>query len=313
MIKIDLNKEEVVSKIKELKTLKEVGKYYNCCGTTIKNFLIRNNISFKDINKKLSNIEKVRLNWNNILQDISNKITIVKITDKYDIASTKYLIRELKENNIKLLPNIPNYDLTQLQNDTLIGLMLGDGSLSTLSSVNTSRLSVTRNEKDLDFLNKNYEIFKDFCLSKIIIAKRFDKRTNKIYNSCYFQSRYCKQFGEYRKKWYPNDIKIIPRDLQLNDQILYQWFCDDGCIISRNNHLEAKFATHGFTKEDNEFLCNKLNYYLNAKFRVQKENQKNGKTVYYIVTNSNECSNLLIKKIDPFFNDNIMMRKVIWK
>lgn len=204
--------------------------------------------------------------------------------------------------------------LTQEQISYLNGLMLGDGCLSkfVLKSKNC-RLRIQRKLTDLDFLEKQYNIFKDFYKNRIKLSSYFDSRTNKKYENCYSQTRFTEEFGKFREKWYPNGKKIVPRDLKLNDIILYQWFCDDGCIIAKSKkNLRTKFATHGFVKEDVKFLQKLLNDYLNSNFKINKEKQKNGKNVYFLQC-STKSSKLLIKKINKYFEDGIMLRKCTWR
>lgn len=72
-----------------------------------------------------------------------------------------------------------------------------------------------------------------------------------------------------RERWYPNGVKIVPRDVVLEDVTLAMWFMDDGCgkaltwsekeeYQSRRKGPWVSLATHGFTDEDIEFLIKKL-------------------------------------------------------
>jgi hypothetical protein len=60
-----------------------------------------------------------------------------------------------------------------------------------------------------------------------------------------------------RRKWYPDGIKIVPPDLELNPQRIAIWFFDDG-----SNNVKQRCAvicTNAFTIDEVEFLSAKLN------------------------------------------------------
>lgn len=65
-----------------------------------------------------------------------------------------------------------------------------------------------------------------------------------------------------RKKWYPNGIKIVPRDIELTPLVCRQFYIGDGCLHhsrTSNRSDSCGLATCGFTKEDVLFLVDKLN------------------------------------------------------
>lgn len=59
---------------------------------------------------------------------------------------------------------------------------------------------------------------------------------------------------EWRNKWYPNNIKILPNDIILDKVCCYWWFIGDGYVSEKCVNL----CTESFTKEDNEMLVKKL-------------------------------------------------------
>lgn len=65
---------------------------------------------------------------------------------------------------------------------------------------------------------------------------------------------YVEMQGE-RRRWYPDGMKVIPRDLLLTPTSLAHWFCGDG-TFSQDGSLD--FCTNGFTEEDVTFLSERL-------------------------------------------------------
>jgi len=72
-----------------------------------------------------------------------------------------------------------------------------------------------------------------------------------------------------RQRWYPDGVKVVPRDLVLEDVTLAMWFMDDGCgraltwsgreeYQSRRHGPWVSLATHGFADDDIAFLVDKL-------------------------------------------------------
>jgi hypothetical protein len=73
------------------------------------------------------------------------------------------------------------------------------------------------------------------------------------------------QFGVYRKKWYPNDLKTIPRDLKITPTILLHWYLGDGslskCVAYHRKrgatlyiYKSVKLHTNGFSYADSVFF-----------------------------------------------------------
>ena len=59
-----------------------------------------------------------------------------------------------------------------------------------------------------------------------------------------------------RLRWYPQGVKVVPRDLRLTPTVLLHWFCGDGRGGDRKGTLG--FCADGFTLEDVDFLVTRL-------------------------------------------------------
>jgi hypothetical protein len=65
----------------------------------------------------------------------------------------------------------------------------------------------------------------------------------------------------FRNRWYPNGVKVVPRDIApLQPEAALWWYIGDG--TNAENTVPASryilFATHGFVREDSEFLAQLL-------------------------------------------------------
>lgn len=216
---------------------------------------------------------------------------------------------------------IPNF-LTEYQQNFLNGLMLGDGCIGYSCKkskkprfIQYPRLSVTRKAADKNYLEWQVEIFKDFYTNTVKERTVYDKRTDKNYYSCGIVSKTGKVFLDYRNKWYPNDKKIVPRDLVLTPLTLLIWFLDDGCAFKKTNSetvLRMKLSTDGFVFDDVKFLCDLLNDYLDLSDKVMKFNIYKNDNHFTIQACSTIATHAFISKIDDIFPE-IMDRKRTWK
>lgn len=222
-----------------------------------------------------------------------------KLKLKYDINKTK--CRKCNSNQI---PQTLTYEQKQFLN----GLMLGDGSIvyPTKNGSLFPRLTITRKSTDIEYLNWQYNFFKEFYNNTPKLRSAYDKRTEKIYYSCNIQTKSGQIFKDYHNKWYLNGKKIVPRDLVLTPLTLLIWFLDDGCITtSSKNALTMKLSTDGFLKDDVSFLAQLLSDFIGKKINIYK----NGNGL--ILKASTLATIEVIKIIDPIFPD-FMNRKKIW-
>lgn len=58
-----------------------------------------------------------------------------------------------------------------------------------------------------------------------------------------------------RKRWYPDGVKIVPRDIRMTPMVAAQWFCGDG-TGAKNGTL--RFYTNGFDGTDVDILVTHL-------------------------------------------------------
>lgn len=149
-------------------------------------------------------------------------------------------------------PELPK-DLTKLQKEILQGLMLGDGCLYKNKKSSYPHLIIDRSLKDKDYLLENYSFFKKFCSTPPREYTRIKK--SKEYKGISFATRRAHAFDNIYNTWYPENIKVVPNNLELTPISAAIWFCDDGHIRHRIHNkatLQLQLATNGFSLKENE-------------------------------------------------------------
>jgi hypothetical protein len=203
--------------------------------------------------------------------------------------------------------------LTSIQHEVLTGGLLGDFGMTFNARINKyPRFKVDRQVVDRPYLEWEFNIFKDLCASGIKEIQRFDVRYNKTRYYVSFRTRAIPAFLEYYIKWYPNNKKQVPKDLELTPLILAVWFADDGCIINeKNNLLTVKFSTESFGQIGAEILAQKLEQKYNVKFHLHRKKKD---TDQFIIKVATCASQALLKEIEPYIIEFGMWRKYeIWK
>ena len=169
--------------------------------------------------------------------------------------------------------------------DVIVGCLLGDAGL-------------IANNRQSDFSNPhfykkniNYDhilwiaslLFKDGGKFRI---KEDSQITNAKLCKCFSLHSFTDKnlFIIYRE-WYPpsnNYKKLVPRNIQINETVLLHWFLDDGCSSWRKREGKMTkqvilvFCSESFIKEDQEWLCNKINKEFNLNATLIKTTKGSG-------------------------------------
>ena len=116
-----------------------------------------------------------------------------KCNDIIGYKNKKQFLKSSKNNtlciswSLNLKFNNKNYSfLDGYQEDILVGSLLGDGHLNKRKYSKNAQFRILRSENDIDYLKYEFSYFNDFCSTGIKTQDYFDKRTKKIYSSCYF-------------------------------------------------------------------------------------------------------------------------------
>lgn len=172
----------------------------------------------------------------------------------------------IKNEEIKL-ESLPK-QLTEEQNDLMIGCLLGDLNVRLGEYAKNSRCRFKQKIASLEYIQHLHEKMNPFSLKISTERNRGPIHINgkmycdaehwngKWYKACLFNTISHPIFTELWEKWYNNRIKVIPNDLKLNWRILAYWAVDDGC----NNQTRTNFTFHTncFTVQEVFFLIDKL-------------------------------------------------------
>lgn len=179
--------------------------------------------------------------------------------------------------------------------------MLGDlGSERPNLNCNT-RLQFKHTDKQKDYIDHLYNLFKDYCKSPPIALSSYDKRPNrnKVYKAVKFNTRSLPCFNKFRELFYNNKgVKIIPLNLgdYLTARALAYWFQDDGYKTVNGYY----FSSESFTAEENRFL----EELLRAKFGLEcgVHTHTNGHRLYIHKKSCKKFEGLIKPYLLPLFH-----------
>ncbi len=139
--------------------------------------------------------------------------------------------------------------LSKQQLDILTGLMLGDGNLE-FNGYKGTRLQVKQSAEKKEYVFWLYNQFED--ITKTPPQLRTDT------NQWYFGTRAFENLEEFRKLFYVDHKKVIPRnitELFQSPLTLAVWFMDDGRLDYREkSHYAYHISTDSFTESEVQVL-----------------------------------------------------------
>lgn len=172
------------------------------------------------------------------------KLSISKTAKKLKIGATTVRRYMYKFGIIPRNPGGPANIPIELKGkllEIIEGHLLGDGCISKPHTVNC--------HFNLKSQHYNYAkiVGQDLKKFKPNIIKTINKNKNKsfIYHFLYTKHLISSDF---RKKWYPNGKKIIPKDLKLTPIICLYWYLDDGSLDKKDGGILLN--TCQFTEEN---------------------------------------------------------------
>lgn len=213
--------------------------------------------------------------------------------------------------------------LTDVQQDILIGSLLGDGSISNKYHGQNCCFVKSQCLKFKEYVDWHYEQLLPYstsvkeCYTKKeivgydsrgIILER--KSIEKRHNAWKIRTTNHPVFTEMRDKWYPYGIKIVPNDIVLTPLSIAIWYCDDGS----NNFADrrAYIFTQGFTFEDVDVLRMQLGKFDIAPTVITKISPYTGKKQPVLSFTSTAYDNL-IHLVNPFVSCKCFQYKVNWR
>ena len=143
-------------------------------------------------------------------------------------------------------------NLTQKQQDIIVGTLLGDGYLS--SNTKNSHLELKQSDE-----KKEYVFWLQKGLKNLCTATPKQRRDN---NQWYVNTRSSPDLTHLRSWFYPKGVKIVPNNIEkilVNPLSLAIWYMDDGTLDYREkDHYAFRLTTHSFTPSDNQRLVDVL-------------------------------------------------------
>lgn len=185
-------------------------------------------------------------------QYVTKKLSTYTIADMCDVTPRTIRLQLINQ-NIPLrdsptaihLSHFNSASLSQIQNEMLDGLLLGDGGLQCRSRFSARYGHSDKHEEYLLYLKKlmpfkcnilsatsrkKYTFFRLTTLDYIELKHEFDR-------------------------WYINGEKHVPEDVHITPESIYHWYTGDGTYSARGYFY---LAANGFTKNECEYLIEKL-------------------------------------------------------
>lgn len=227
------------------------------------------NIYFKIINKlnyyfnNILFIKKKELLLNNININIKETLSILPF-NKPKIRS----LDRIGPHNINIL-------------SILIGSLLGDGTME--RDGNGSRFGFYQEKKNGEYLLTLHKYISDlgytkFDIPKLQTRKGLNDNLRYIYR---FRTYTYSSFNWIHESFYPNNRKIIPKNINLERYItpltIAMWIMDDGCL---HKNRGISFSTNSFTLDDIKYLGNILKYKYNINYSIVKTGAINQYNIY---------------------------------
>jgi hypothetical protein len=153
------------------------------------------------------------------------------------------------------------------QSDFIHGSLLGDGHIDSYG-----RFKFKMKQSSEEYVNWSMLLLKPMSRD---LKYEENLRRGKICKAVSYCTINYSLFKSLRNLWYSEGIKFIPNNFELNDEILFHWYLQDGCNLWQKKSIQ--FATHSFTLNDVEFLS-----YLLEKFNIKTTIQKNRKNQFTI-------------------------------
>jgi hypothetical protein len=216
-------------------------------------------------------------------------------------------------------------NLSLIQQEMLIGILLGDAHLETQNNAKTYRLCVEQSFKHEAYVMHLYDVFKNLVTTppklyqpkakrnnptdtaQLSTAAPAEKATGEKGGKLRFKTISCEAFCFYAQLFYTNKTKTIDKNIHkwLSPRALAYWYMDDGARKGANRSGK-RFHTEGFTQSEVIVLCEALNKFGIAT-TVNKQNLKAKKNkplteqkIYYILNVLAKGDLLLTELIRPF-------------
>jgi hypothetical protein len=192
----------------------------------------------------------------------------------------------LKKHNIQPRSLSDRQTISRENEQFILNLSVINGSLLGDSGL---RKHNKKSENSFAYLYKknkykdHIEYFANQILNNLVqdfhIKKQIQKLNGKSYDLWYFKTGVYKELNTLYEIWYPernNFKKVVPDSLEIDEVLLLHWFLDDGTSYHRRKEtsfkkqVDVRFCTDCFSLEQQNILCDKINYRFNLKAKTTK-------------------------------------------
>lgn len=158
--------------------------------------------------------------------------------------------------------------LSSIQQEVLVGTLLGDGRLECRSKNGGARLRVHHADSQYDFLYWKYNIFRNVVTREPWKVMWQSYVTGTLYPSWFFHTKTLLSLRSLYQLFYPKGKKVVPDTIGtlLTPRALATWFMDDGCSTRTSLILN----TQGFLASEQVLL----QHWLKRKLRIETTLQK---------------------------------------
>jgi hypothetical protein len=229
--------------------------------------------------------------WDNFMND-----TLLCIIPIVSNLNKKRLSKSDKE----------NLTLSEIQKETLIGVLLGDAHLSRPKPTHNTKLVFDQsNSLHKEYLLHLYDVFKSLTNTEPYVTNRKpDTRTGKVYNSIRFSTLSLPCLNDYYELFYKDGRKIIPNNISelLTARGLAYLIMDDG---GKSYYGQTIIHTRFYTKLEVELLQETLfkNFGLTSRLEEKSKDQ----WILYIQVRQ-DVKNKLSNLVKPYMHDSMMYK-----
>jgi len=149
-------------------------------------------------------------------------------------------------------------ELSSIQREVLVGLLLGDACLETQNSGRTYRLKIEQCARQQAYIEHLYTLFREWVLTPP--AARSKRASNgSVTTNLAFQTVSHSAFRFYAQQFYADGRKHVPELVHhwLTSRGLSYWFMDDGSLKSSQSK-GVILNTHCFEQQDVDRLAGTL-------------------------------------------------------
>jgi len=190
-----------------------------------------------------------------------------------------------------------NVELTKKLLDFVNGELLGDGCIYVPDKKYAKSAQYQHSTKHKEYLEwLRIELDKlGIEISNMGIRKQEKKSFGKYHIGYHYTSKSYRELISLRRKWYPQNKKIVPSNIEITPITLRQWYIGDGNLnrYKRSEFIipQIKLYTYAFSMNNVNMLVNKLiNLGIESKMLIQKPREDGGSGPYIRIKSSSSIN-----------------------